>query len=86
MKNPIKKIELDLDGKKVSLTPEQAKSLKSALNELFGKDGWKEYIPYPVYPARPYYWEWRYPDCYFSTTGGTAVTYCSDSSTLKLTA
>ena len=37
MNKTIKKIELDLDGKTVSLTPEQAKKLKDALNDLFGE-------------------------------------------------
>lgn len=73
MNKAIKKIELDLGGKVVSLTPEQAKNLKEALDELFGKEVIREYfpakeyipVPYPTpyrplvpYFERPYYWEW----------------------------
>lgn len=72
MNKAIKKIELDLGGKIISLTPKQAQNLKDALDELFGKEivkiieKEKEYIPYPqpypqpypVYPRRPI-WEWE---------------------------
>ena len=37
MNKAIKKIELDLGGKVISLTPEQAKNLKDALDDLFGR-------------------------------------------------
>ena len=93
-RNMIRKIELDLDGKRVSLTLEQAKKLKDVLNELFGekiiKVKEKEYIPYPQpYPIEPYRpwrpWRWeRELPCY-KTTGGTLCNYRSGSSTLKLT-
>lgn len=70
MKNIIKRIELDLDGKRVSLTPQQARNLKVALEELFGAkevvreehhhhDSYPWYAPnYPVwpYPAPTYTW------------------------------
>lgn len=97
MKNPITKIELDLGGKKIILTPKQAQNLKDALNELFAEKVIrimdKEYIPYPspCKPLRPYYWEWpRYQPNYWMTTtngvDGKEVVYCSNTSTLKLTA
>lgn len=105
MNKAIKKIELDLGGKKITLTPKQAQNLKDALNELFQKEIIREvvkyipcesslpvpYEPYPVRPLYPYpwFWEWqRQPNYWYSTTDGTETggTYCSNSSTLKLTA
>jgi len=84
--NIIKKIELDLDGKIVSLTSEQAKKLKSALDELFGVKIEKEYIPYE--PWRPWYWDrwdkWPKTD-YYMTASGVTCSVDSDSDTLKLT-
>jgi hypothetical protein len=66
MNKMIKKIELDLGGKKVSLTPEQAKNLKAALDELFGKQVVREVhehhhhdYTYPITYPRPYCWEWQ---------------------------
>ena len=87
-KNIIKKIELDIDGKVVRLTPEQAKKLKSALDELFGKKVEKEYVPYPQpYPVIPWrrIWAWDYRPTYYTTTSGTLCNYSSDNSTLKIT-
>ena len=69
MNKMIKKIELDLGGKKVELTPTQAKNLKEALDELFGKEVIREVVrdpmPYIPYYPQPYYhyWEW-YPQGY----------------------
>ena len=85
MNKAIKKIELDLGGKTVSLTPAQAKNLKEALDDLFGKEIIKvikkeiqrEYIPYPepypVRPLRPYYWEWRPEPYRFGTSTNTGM-------------
>lgn len=98
MNKAIKKIELDLGGKVVSLTPEQAKNLKEALDELFGKEVIREYfpivkekeyvpVPYPA-PYRPtpyYYWEWQ-PYLFDRVTCesvGNLTTSCSG--TLRLT-
>jgi hypothetical protein len=72
----ITEIVLDIDGKKITLTPEQAKSLLAALNELYGK---KEVttitIPYP-YPVYPHYPTWIY-----TTTGnGYQATWNSGTS------
>lgn len=91
MNKAIKKIELDLGGKVVSLTPKQAQNLKDALDDLFGKEIIKviekEYIrdlypiPYPVpyQPLQPF-WEWRREPYYYGTTGvvGLAGTYTDD--------
>jgi hypothetical protein len=66
--NIIKKIVLDIDGKEISLTPEQAQKLCTALVDLLKvkqpsttmdeikqliEDKSKEYIPLP-YPVYPY--------------------------------
>jgi hypothetical protein len=69
----ITEIVLDIDGKKITLTPEQAKSLLGALQELYGK---KEITiipqPYPVYPHYNPYPTWIYSS---SGTGYTATWY-----------
>lgn len=86
MKNIIKKIELDIDGKRISLTPEQAKKLTKDLNELFGEKE-KEYVPYPQpYPIYPYrkIWEWKYEPYIYWTSTGTHVTYCDSDSSISL--
>lgn len=50
-KNIIKKIVLDIDGKEISLTSEQAKRLCHALMDMLGiKEGETKYVPYRVYP------------------------------------
>lgn len=63
----VKKIVLNISGKEVSLTVEQAKKLKGMLEEIFGKvveehhhhyDRWY-YPTYPIVqpqPLSPYYW------------------------------
>jgi len=93
MHKAIKKIELDLGGKIISLTPEQAKNLKDALDELFGKEVIREIIrdrdfvpvPYiePYRPYRLYRYDWQ-PE-YWYTSKDTVDGYCSDSGTLRLT-
>ena len=80
MNKAIKKIELDLGGKTISLTPEQAKNLKDALDDLFGKEIVRiiehdSYplpvpypVPYPVYPRPvpiPIYPRWEYQPYYY---------------------
>jgi len=73
MPNIIKKIELDLDGQSISLTPEQARKLKEALNELFGKII-RESEPWPVtpWPIDPYPWYPSSPWIIY-TSGNTAT-------------
>lgn len=64
MKKLIKKVVIELSGKDVELTLDQAKELQAALNELFGEKTRDIYIPkphpvpepYPVIPWRRPYW------------------------------
>ena len=51
----IKKIVIEIDGKEIVLTVEQAKKLKDALNEIY-KRPVKEYIPcsFPAPSPHPY--------------------------------
>ena len=57
MKTPIKKIVLDLGGKEIALTLEQAKTLFGALNEMFGSKTTFS----PIYIERPDRWYWQRP-------------------------
>jgi hypothetical protein len=89
MNKAIEKIEVDLDGKSITLTPKQAENLKDALDDLFGvtviKTTEKEYVPIPnAYPWTPWYWHWEreYP---YTTTAGVTCSYTSDDCTLRLT-
>ena len=77
-KTAIKKMIIELNGKDVELTMEQARELKAALDELFGEKVREVRIPepYPVY-RRPYIWPWREP--YWLCASGTKATL-SDSS------
>ena len=70
--NIIKKIVIDIDGKEISLTPEQSQKLLTALTDLLSvkkeiiKE--KEYVPYPIYPYYPpYHYRpyWKYDDNVF---------------------
>ncbi len=71
-KTLLKKIVLDVEGKEIVLTPEQAKKLHEALDELFGMKEKKEYVPYPYnpYPWYPYRLRWEYSRPYITYTGG----------------
>jgi len=94
MNKAIKKIELDLGGKTITLTPAQAKNLKEALDDLFGKKivrvVEKEYIPapYPVDRVLPYRtcptWEWPKQEPYYETSKVTC-SYTHDTGILSLT-
>ena len=89
MDNIIKELKLQLGKKEVVLTVEEAKKLKEALDELFGKEVVKEVpVPYPYpYPV----WQWWYPNWTFSTVDGvyritnTACTVGYDSNTNTMT-
>ena len=86
MANVIKKIELDLGNEQVTLTMEQTKKLKDALDELFGKNVVKEIHHHD-------YWRWWEPDWStttiewpyrLTTSGGCVASYDSNSSSLAL--
>lgn len=66
MDNIIKELKLQLGEKEVVLTIADAKKLKNALDELFGKEVVKEVY---YHDQRPY-WQWRYPMCSLSTANG----------------
>ena len=87
MNKAIKKIELDLDGKVISLTPIQAEHLKDVLDELFGVTVvWKEEVPFPVPTTYPPRWEWYWPGTpYYTASGGTTCAYNGANETLRLT-
>lgn len=84
MNNVIKKIVLNLGEKEVSLTPGEAKKLKAALDEMFGKEVVEvvrqihhhDHYPWRWYPLQPYY--------KYTTTGGVCTTYNSNNSTMTL--
>ena len=95
MDKAIKKIVLDLGGKEVTLTPEQAKNLKTALDDLFGKEIVKE-IHHHDY--QPYHWYWDHVPYYqqpqrfiptdpiwCSSSSGMTMQCLDSGSTLKLT-
>ena len=79
-KAKIEKLVLDLNGKEVALTIEQAKQLFSALDELFGK---KETVVKHNhdYHLRQYPWTWSQVTPSWTSQGGTNIKYqASDSS------
>ena len=68
----IKKIKIEIDGKILDLTKEQAIQLKGILEDMYGQ---KEVV-YPVYPSPTWPWPrstWYY-DQWTYTTNDTADT------------
>jgi len=70
----LKRIVLDINGHEFSLTLEDAKALKDALDEIFEKEVEKEFVPYYPYPyghpyTSPYY---TYPYTYGTYTIDTS--------------
>ena len=61
-KTSVKKLVIELDGKDVELTMEQARELHASLSELFDEKVREIRVPdpFPVY-RRPYIWPWREP-------------------------
>ena len=95
----IKAVKLDLDGKEVDLTIEQAKKLRAALNELFGEKVVKEVVhqyPYQLVPL-DYGNTWPAPwwqttwtsdgtgNAPFSTTSGVVATFDQQNNSGTLT-
>ena len=80
-KMKIKKLVIELKGKDIELSVEQAKELQAALNELFEEKvrvvKEKEYIPQPYPVPRPcpvepiYPWPWREP--HYRCSAGTTL-------------
>ena len=87
MKAEIQKIVLDLGGKEINLSPEQAKKLHGLLDEMYGHQS----VSYPVYIDRWHDWHWNWPQTqWYGTTidnsGITSnITYCASNSTAKIT-
>lgn len=93
-KNLIKKIVLDIEGNEISLTPEQAHKLCTALMDLLGvnKRVETEYVscPYPIYPSYLPYWPYGTPHVTWGAYGGQtsglySTSYTSENSTAKIT-
>ena len=59
----IKKITIEVGGKKIDMTPDEAKEMKRILNDLFGDS-------YPIFIER-YRDRWPYPHWTYTTTGTT---------------
>ncbi|MDQ3920420.1 MAG: hypothetical protein M3348_18305 [Acidobacteriota bacterium] len=89
----IKRIELDIEGVGINLTPEQARKLHAALAELLGVKPEKEVVRVieRTYP----YWPWYQPSITisaghndkfgFSGTGNVTANYVAESGTAKVT-
>jgi hypothetical protein len=78
-KNLIKKVVLDIDGKEIELSVEQAKKLKGALDDMFGV---KE-VHHDHYPNWPWYWDYdyfrpRYPGWSDTTVWGNSLVTVTD--------
>lgn len=58
----VKRIVLKIDDKEISVTPEQAKSLKVLLEDLFGKEVIKEVAKTIIHEYHEYPW---YPKYYY---------------------
>lgn len=76
--NIIKKIQIQVSGKTIDLTVEEAEELREALNKLMGVPA-KEFVPMP-YPVYPRTWIWDKP--YWTTCNGGTVTYKSGTAML----
>jgi hypothetical protein len=56
-KNILKTITLDIEGKEIKLTPDQAKKLHEALAELFAPKEKTVGVPYPIYYPYRIWWQ-----------------------------
>lgn len=76
MQARISKLILEINGKRIELTEEEAKSLKDKLNELFeGKD--VIYIPYEVEKEHTYINPYVHPYPYWTSVYTTTTTDCT---------
>lgn len=73
----IERLVLDVGGKKVELSVEQARRLHSALAELFAEKEAK-HVHHHDYP-----WVWPYPRVTWQSTNGLQFKVDSNSSTLS---
>jgi hypothetical protein len=86
MDNIIKELKLQLGEIEVVLTIDDAKKLKNALDELFGKEVVREVY----YHDQPPFWQWWYPTWSISTSSGpyritnSACTAQFDTNTMTL--
>ena len=78
----IEKINIKIGEIEIALSPEAAAELKDLLNDLLGEKEKTVYVPnpYPVYPYRPYRWDywtvtWGEDNTNSPKWDGT-VTYC----------
>lgn len=78
MANVIEELKLNLGSKKVSLTVDEAKKLKKALNDLFGKEVVRKVVKDPYWPYPYWYWYTGYCDYGDKSIG---ITYADSSQT-----
>jgi hypothetical protein len=74
----IKKIVLDLGGKEVELSVDQAKQLHFLLDEMYGEK--HTYNPPIIIRDRLWYWDYQRP--IWTVSGTSSVQYSSESGTL----
>ena len=77
-KTEIKKIVLEVSGREITVSLEDAKKLKDLLNELFGKEIIKE-IRVDHYPYKPY---WDYTRPYILCDSGSTAKFSPNKHTL----
>lgn len=86
-KTEIKKLVLEIGGKEMTVSVEDAKKLHEALSELFGKTK-SETVYWPIYRDRYIERPWRYWEpMYYATSklGGLSQQYIGQSTnTLKM--
>jgi hypothetical protein len=86
MEKMIKKIVIDIDGKEISLSPDQVQRLCAALMDLTGTKPQKEYVPYYPYTLWRPYWTWG---TYTTNLGNVTLTcasaYNTDTNTANIT-
>jgi hypothetical protein len=84
----ISRIEIDLGGKTIKLTLQQAQSLKNALNDTFGEKVTQYVYPYHHHYPHPYTtWSSNAADISDTTTAGgpmNVTAYASSTGTLSL--